>query len=58
MYLVKINRKTKDWDVRIIKKGEPFDLGHYNPEKHDIYIAKEISYDKLVDRLEREYMEN
>lgn len=65
MYLVKVNKKTKDWDFIEIKKNENInliELGFSNsfiPElnKFDLYISFEHK-DNLMNRLEKDYLNN
>lgn len=65
MYLVKVNKKTKDWEFIEIKKNENInltDLGFSNnfiPElnKFDLYISFEHK-DNLMNRLEKDYLNN
>lgn len=65
MYLVKVNKKTKDWDIIEIKKNENIDLialgfsNSFIPElnKSDLYISFEHK-DNLMNRLEKDYLNN
>lgn len=62
MFLVRVNRKTKDYNYIKISNKTPFNLhelgfGNFISNNFDVYVTNEKE-DKLFERLEKEFNDN